>query len=256
MIDAVAAPRQDLLKRPTYSWALSALGLSLLAAPVRVFLGIGWGLGMGTAAVVWSAYVFVWSWLHPRIYLGKRWALAGLAFSGVIAYTAFGELAYSYMWRKTFQMSDDLAMYEDPADKWSVLYPALWTRKEQRVSGTVNHVFKPSKITPAISFSVTRRANVGTEDLGLIVEGFFMNLPKGAGTWILEKEPAKLPTGEEAYRVVYAELSRRIPLKSEVLFVLHGGNLYFLTVEATPRWFDRHRTYLEKLLYSLTLPPA
>jgi hypothetical protein len=105
-----------------------------------------------------------------------------------------------------------------------------------------------------MSFSVTCRKNVGTQNLALVVETFFMNLPKGAQTEILEKEPAALPAGQEGYRVVYTDLSRRIPLKSEVLFVINEGKLYFLSVEATPRWFDRHRTYLEKLLYSLEFP--
>ena len=81
-----------------------------------------------------------------------------------------------------------------------------------------------------------------------------MNLPKGAQTDILEKEPTTLPNGQEAYRVVYTELSRRIPLKSEILFVMEKDRLFFLSVESTPRWFDRHRLYLEKLLYSLELP--
>jgi hypothetical protein len=83
-----------------------------------------------------------------------------------------------------------------------------------------------------------------------------MNLPKGDGTEILEREPASLPSGHSGYRVVYTDLSRRIPLKNEILFLLEGEELYFLSVQATPRWFDRHRPALEKLLYSLTLPPS
>ena len=147
-------------------------------------------------------------------------------------------------WTDLARFFTDDAVYIDPA----------WGRQEQRTSGTTSQVFRPTKITPAMQFSVTSRPNVGTQDLGLIVEGFFMNLPKGKGTEVLEREPVLLPSGIEGYRVVYTDMSRRIPLKSEILFVLAGGRFYFLSVQSTPVWFDRHRPALERLLYSLTLP--
>jgi hypothetical protein len=244
------------LRFPTRRQGLSAFLLAFIPPLLYYSLGAGWALLAGTGATAWAAWALVQGIVYPHAYRGKRWSLLGLAVAGATTYVALGDVAQNILWRRSFQLSPDLAVYQDPVDKWSVLYPHEWTRQEQRVSGTTNHVFHPSKLTPAMQFSVTRRPNVGTDDLALIVEGFFMNLPKGSQTEILEKEPASLPTGEEGYRVVYTELSRRIPLKNELFFILHGKDLYFLSIQAGPRWFDRHRVYLEKLLFSLTFPPA
>lgn len=244
------------LRFPSRRQGLSAFLLSFIPPLFYVPLGAGAALATGAAATGWAAWALTQGIVYPHAYGGKRWSLLGLALAGVTTYIALGDVAQNILWRRAFQLTPDLAIYEDPVDKWSVLYPHEWARQEQRVSGTTNHVFHPSKLTPAMQFSVTRRPNVGTDDLSLIVEGFFMNLPKGSSTEILEKEPVTMPSGLKAYRVVYTELSRRIPLKSELLFTLDGKDLYFLSVQATPRWFDRHRIYLERLLYSLTLPPS
>lgn len=219
-------------------------------------LGCWWALVTGTAVTLWAGWVVTQGLIYPHLYRGGRWAMVGLAIAGSTTFFALGEAAQDFLWRRAFQLTSTPAVYVDPIEKWSVTHPSLWARQEQRVSGTTSQVFRPSKLTPAMQFSVTHRPNVGTRDLALIVEGFFMNLPKGTGTDILEREPAALPSGQTGYRVVYTDLSRRIPLKNEILFILEGEDLYFLSVQATPRWFDRHRTELEKLLYSLTLPPA
>jgi hypothetical protein len=241
---------------PSNRRGLIAFAASIVSTAAYFLLGSEWALLLGAPAAAWSAYVLIQAIIHSRLNLGKRWALAALLLSGVSAYMALGDVAEGVLWRRAFQLTPDLAVYEEPVEKWRVGYPRLWDHQQHGVSGTLSTVFKPSKITPAMQFSVTRRAAVGTEDLSLIVEGFFMNLPKGSQTEILEKEPVTYPTGHKAYRVVYAEMSRRIPLKSEILFLLEKGDLYFLSVEATPRWFDRHRPYLEKLLYSLELPAS
>ncbi len=248
---APAAPA--LLRKQTYAWAVAALILAGLTAAAKGLWGNVPTLWVGLPATAYAAYVFFWSRFYPRIYLGK--ALLALAVSGAVTYVAFGELAHAHMWRRTFQLSWELVPFRDPQG-WSVSHPKLWSHEEQRVSGTTNHVFKPSKITPAMYFSVTSRPNVGTTDLNLVVDGFFQNLPKSREIQIHEKTPLTLPTGQPAYRLLYSELSQRIPLKSETLFVLDKSRLYFLTVSAAPLWFDRHRDYLERLLGTLTLPPS
>jgi hypothetical protein len=65
-----------------------------------------------------------------------------------------------------------------------------------------------------------------------------------------------LPTGQSAYRILYSEKSRRIPLKNETLLVMDKTRLFYLTVSASPRWFDRHHIYLENLLNSLKIVAA
>ncbi len=248
------SPSTGFLLRPSSLQGLSAFFLSLPAPLVFYALGGGWALVVGGAATVWAGWVLVMALDYPHAFRGKRWALAGLAVAGVTTYTAVGDLAQNMLWRSAFQLTSKMSVYQDPVQKWTVQYPYLWGHEEQRISGTTSHVFRPSRLTPAMSFTVTCRPNVGTEDLALVVEGFFMNLPKGAETEILEREPVTLASGYKAYRVVYAEMSRRIPLKNEILFTLSGEKLFFLSVQATPRWFDRHRLYLERLLFSLQFP--
>lgn len=241
-------------RRPSSLQGLSAFFLSLPAPLVFYALGGGWALVIGGAAAVWAGWALVRALVYPHAFQGKRWALAGLAVAGVTTYVAVGDVAQNILWRRAFQLTSKLAVYEDPVQKWAVQYPVKWGHQEQRISGTTSHVFRPSRLTPAMSFTVTCRPNVGTEDLALVVEGFFMNLPKGAETEILEREPVTLSSGYKGYRVVYSELSRRIPLKNEILFVLSGEKLFFLSVQSSPRWFDRHRLYLERLLYSIQFP--
>jgi hypothetical protein len=100
---------------------------------------------------------------------------------------------------------------------------------------------------------VTARPNVGTKDLDLVVESFFRNLPNAKDLQVHEKESVTLPSGQPAYKLVYSEQGRRIPLKNEALFVMDGSRLFFLTVGASPRWFDRQRAYLENLLFTLRI---
>jgi hypothetical protein len=230
-----------------------AFGLSFIPLLLFVTLGSGWSLALGAATTGWAAWVFVQAVLHPHVNLGKRGAFLGLLLSGATTYAAIGDVAQTLLWRRAFQLTPELALHRDPVNEWSVSYPALWGHQERNTGGAQTQTFRPSKMTPAMSFSVTCRPNVGTQDLALVVESFFMNLPKGAQTEILEKEPVTLPSGLMGYRIVYTELSRHIPLKSEILFVLDKGRLFFLSIQATPRWFDRHRAYLEKLLFSLSL---
>lgn len=236
--------------------SLVAFLLSFIPPLLYAPLGAGWALLAGIAATGWAAWVLVEGIVSPHLLKGKRWAALALALAGVTTFLALGDVAQEMLWRRAFQLTQDLAVYQDPTAKWSVLYPYQWGRQEQRTSGTTSQVFRPSKMTPAMQFSVTHRPRMGTRDLSLIIEGFFMNLPKGKETEILEREPVVLPSGQSAYRVVYSDLSRRIPLKNEILFILNEEDLYFLSVQATPRWFDRHRLYLERILYSLTLPAS
>ncbi|HRY30677.1 MAG TPA: hypothetical protein P5079_11655, partial [Elusimicrobiota bacterium] len=194
-----------------------------------------------------------WSRVHPRIYLGRGMALAALIFSAVVAYIAFSELAYAYMWRQTFQLTETMSTYWDPVENWSVLYPKPWSHEAARLGETILHTFKPSKPTPTMYFSVTTRNGVETKEIAQVVDGFLLNLPKDRGIHLLESEKLVLPGGQPAYRIVYSEQTRRIPVKNETLFVMDGTRLFYITVGAAPRWFDRQRVYLERLLYSLTL---
>ena len=252
MTELVAAP--PLLTFPSRRRGIVAFFLAWPAPVAYTILGSGWGILVGGAATAWAAWVLVEALVYPHARRGKRWALLGLAVAGATTYAAVGEAAQEFLWRRAFQLTGDSAVYENPVGKWRILYPAQWGHEEQRVGGVTSHMFHPTRLTPAMTFTVTCRPNVGTRDLALVVEGFFMNLPKGADTQILEREPVALPSGLEGYRVVYSDVSRRIPLKNESLFVLSEETLFFLTVQATPRWFDRNRLYLEKLLYSLELP--
>jgi hypothetical protein len=240
---------------PSRRQSLASFLLSFLPLLLYACFGGAWALLPGLAVSVWAGWALVLGLLYPHAHRGKRWALGGLAVAGAVTYAAVGDVAQDYLWRRAFQLTSETAVFQDPVRKWSVSYPAQWGRQEHRVGGTVTHVFRPSRATPAMQFSVMHRPDVGTEDLSLIVEGFFMNLPKGKETEVLERESVGLPSGHLGYRVVYTDLSRRIPLKNEILFVLDGKSLYFLSVQATPRWFDRHRPALERLLYSLTFPP-
>jgi hypothetical protein len=225
--------------------------LVVLAAKLTVHNGLT--LAIGLVATAFAGYVSFWSRIHPKIYLGKGLAVGAFLVSAAATYVAFSELAQAWVWDRTFQLTDKLNVFRAPEENWSVAYPKLWSHEEQRVSGTVIHRFKPSRPTPTMFFQVTSRENVGTTDLSLVVQSFFRNLPNEKDLDIIDREITALPTGQPAYRLVYSELGRRIPLKNEVLFVLDGSRLFYITVAASPRWFDRQRGYLRGLLYSFRI---
>jgi hypothetical protein len=230
-----------------------AAALAILA--LRYALSYGWVIALGLPVTIYSGYVFLWARIHPRIYLGKGLALTALIISGAVTYVAVGELAHNLMWKRAFQLSGKLVEFEEPVERWRVSHPRDWSHEEQGVSGTTIHMFRPSKVTPTVFLSVTSRPNVGTSDLNLIVEGFFLNLPKGAETRIHERGTVTHPSGRTAYAVVYSEPGRRVPVKNKMLFILDESHLYVLTVGAAPLWFDRHQDYLNRLLESFQ-PPA
>lgn len=243
--------QDSILKKPTIGWALASLASSVAVFIAATFLTSFVTVLIGFTSTVFCAYVLYWSQIHPRIYLWKQITLLALVMSGAFTFVLFGKVTNAYVVRKTFQLTGPLVTYTDPVEKWSVSYPKPWNHEEKRVSGIVNHSFRPSRITPAMYFSITSRANVGTSDLAMVTENFIANLPQGQNTPILENELVSLGSGLTGRRMVYSDTTRRIPLKNEVLIVLDGPHLYFLNVGAAPRWFDRHRSTLEQLLYSL-----
>lgn len=252
-MEANADTSSHLFTNKIHTWTISTAICALGLIPLKILATAPWTLGIGLLVIVLAAFASFKSFVYPRIYPGKTIALASLLFSGALTYTAFGQIAYQIMWKHTFQLSNELREYKDPIDAWSVSYPKLWKHEQHRISGTTNHIFKPSRMTPTMYFSVASRINIGTNDLSLIVENFFMNLPKDAETQILEQAPTTLPSGHPAYRIIYEEVSQRIPLKNEILFMTHNSRLYFLTIGGHPRWFDRHHDYLRNLLYTLKI---
>lgn len=238
--------------KPTHTWALfavicvAAMTASYMMASYG-WLSQGWTLALGLAALAVTSFALFLTMKHPRLYPGKGIVLVSLCACLLLAYLAFGQLARDFMTRRTFQLQGPSSEFQDPVEGWSVSHPSLWTREEKRVSGTVSQLFKPSQDSPAIFFSVTSRNNVGTDDLDLIVQGFFMNLPKDKNIEIAENESMTLPNGLKAQRIVYGDAT----MKNEVILALHNTRLFMLSVGAAPGWFDRNRTDLERLLYSL-----
>jgi hypothetical protein len=230
-------------------------GLALLAWVIYPAAGPAWALPGALAATVWAAWLLARSMTHSGLRLKWRWVWgATLVFSVPGTALFLHQSTHQWVWRRTFQFSDGFARYQD-LEGWSVLHPAAWPRQEERTSTSVTHLFKPQGVTPPMSFSITRRHDVGTQDLSLIVEHFLLNLPPDGKAEILEREPVQLPSGLQGFRVLYWTPAGRIPLKNDVLFVMDKGTFFFLSVEAGPRWFDRHRAELEQALMSLQ-PPA
>jgi hypothetical protein len=247
--DATAA--RHLLKRQTYLWAASTLVAAALALAARLTAGDEAGMVAGLAAVLYGLYVVFWQRVHPRIYLGQGLALASLLAAAAVGYASFSEISHTWVWRRTFQLSDHFIVYQQPSEKWTIFYPKLWTHEEQGVSGSVLHVFKPSRVTPTMYLTATARPNVGTTDLELVVEGFFQHMPSERRIQVVTRESfAYQPGGYSAVRLIYTEQTRREPIKNETLFIMDSGRLFVLTASASPRWFDRNQEYLEGLLHS------
>ena len=243
----------DLLKKQTRFWSISSLATAVALIPAKILLTPPWTFGISSAVTAFALYIFLWGLIHPKIYLGKGLALGGLSLSAAVTLLALGDVGYAFMWRRTFQLSGPLATFQEPEQKWAVSIPKKWSHESQNTGGTVNHVFRPSTAAPPMYFSVAARPQVGTQDMDLVVQNFLTNLPMGTETQVTENEIVVRDDGRKATRIVYTELTRRIHLKSEILFVLDSSHLYFLTISANPRWFDRHREILEKTLFSLEI---
>jgi len=235
-------------------WAALAVAV---AALILHFIWPGMASAILTLAAAAGALVIATRVLrYPRLYVDSGAVLAALAIAGMGLYFSVGNLLNARVVRHTFQLEEPWDRYVDDEGRWSVARPARWTHEARRDEGSVTHTFKPSRVTPPMYFSVTVRTDAGVSDLETVVENFFINLPKEKDMSVLQSEPLRLETGHDAYRFEALESEQSMRLKTENLLVMDDDRVFFLTVCAPPRWFERHREALSKLLYSLQTVPA
>ncbi|MBL0058102.1 MAG: hypothetical protein IPP35_03085 [Elusimicrobia bacterium] len=218
----------------TFRWALGpwmAVSLALLAIPYCL-----WVLGRGT--------------LYPHIYRARWLASLGLLLSFMGFSDAAGRLAYQGLWRRAFQLGGNDALFQEDREGWSVHYPGLWKPYDARTNGATTFLFKPNRLTPAMEFSVTRRALPAKTNLETAGLNFLLALPKSGSTKILTQRSIPYPGAPGAYEVVYEDPDQLILLRHRLIFLLNGGDMFVLSVVAVPVWMERLSAESERFLFS------
>jgi hypothetical protein len=207
----------------------------------------------GTAAGLLGAYACFWTWLHPKVYLGKGIALLSFLVSLILAYESASVMFQKHLWEKLFQLNGPMLVYSEPEERWSILQPLKWTHETHNSGAASSHIFRPSKVSPAMYVTVTRQPQAGTSDLELIIDGYFRGLPERENIQILEKMTFETAQGFPAVRVSYVENSDRMSLKNEIVFLSREEKLFVIMASAASHWFDRHKEIIEKILYSFAV---
>src|SRR3954468_13291969 len=104
-------------RRGSFRWSGLAAGLAA-AAGLRAYWWPGpWAIVLAVAAVAMAIYVMFASLLHPRIYLGRGLAAAALLIGAAAHYLSLTDVSRRYVLARTFQLSGQKAVYQDPVEK-------------------------------------------------------------------------------------------------------------------------------------------
>ncbi len=238
-------------RSPTAGWTAIAVALALWGLVARICLPQFAALGISLIAVGISLGVNWAIALYPRTYLGRRWAAASFVAALVLFCDSVGAVGFDLQWRRSFDFTGQWVDYRAPGAGWRARYPKKWTHHEILTPAITTVLFKPSRLTPAIEFTLTRLPRGNQRGLTAAVESYYQNLPKGPKTRILSGGPFAYPEGLEAHRMVHEDPDQALVLRQENVFLLHDDHLYILSVTAVPSWFGRFPKDLQHFLTSL-----
>ncbi|HOW27275.1 MAG TPA: PsbP-related protein [Elusimicrobiota bacterium] len=241
------------LKPPSTRLAVLSVVFALFCWPVWHWAGGPLGLVYCLFSVSWAFWAQWRADLYPKSYGGRPMALAALFLSGLMGYFSLSSVLHPLLLKRAFQLSDQMSSYRETDGRWTLSYPERWSHEEIRNDLFVSHAFKPAKESPALFFTVMSKPAGGETQVGQVAQHFLESMNTADNNFQLYENREESLQGRPAVRIVYGIQTGRIPLKNEVLLVLETDRLYLLTIGGAPRWFDRNRTYLRKLLYSFQL---
>ena len=247
--------RSDLLtyvdREPTALWTLASLAAAAALVAARFHFASWAVLGMALVATLFTFGVLWAITLYPRTYLGSRWASTAFMVALFLLCDSIGQVGFQIQWRRSFEVNGAWKDFTDRGNAWRVRIPAKWQPLELYTPATGTVIFKPTRLTPAIEFSVTRHPRTKDQDLSAAVEAYYLNLPKSTDTKILAGAPFDYAPGLDAYRMVHQDPQQALVLRQENVFLFHGDDLYMLTVTAVPAWFNRFPADLDRFIRSL-----
>lgn len=241
---------------PSFLYSFLVLALGAAVWGIRIKAGPWAAVAAGLPIIVVSLWLCRRATLYPRIYRGYAMALAGLlmAFTGVNQ--SVGVIGYEKFWRRAFHLGTDYRDFRHQKEKWVVQYPSHWAAWEERTPETQTFMFKPSRLTLSLMFSVTRKPLNAPSSVEQLADQFLMNLPKSGQTQILERRAFDYPDGRPAFELVYEDPTQTVPLRNRVVFVIQGGDLFMLSASALPGGLARLTQDADRFLLSLrTAPP-
>ena len=248
-----AAPPQ--WTAPSFLPTVIVFALGAAAWGIRIKAGPGAAILAGVPILLVSLWLCRRATLYPRIYRGYPMALGGLLLTFTAINHSVGLIGYEKLWRRAFHLGDTYREFRQPQENWVVQYPSNWAAWEERTPETQTFMFKPSRLTYGLLFSVTRKALASPANVEQLADQFLLRLPKSGQTRILERRAFDYPDGREAFELVYEDPTQTVPLRNRVVFVIQSGDLFMLSASAMPGGLARLTQDADRFLLSLRPAP-